>query len=53
MGVSIGRGGMELVAKLFASLYADLRRLAARELRRFPSAGVSPATLVHGIAGSG
>jgi hypothetical protein len=49
----IGRGGMELVAKLFASLYADLRRLADRELRRFPSAGVSPATLVHGIAGSG
>jgi RNA polymerase sigma factor (TIGR02999 family) len=34
-------------AKLFASLYADLRRLADRELRRFPSAGVSPTTLVH------
>jgi RNA polymerase sigma factor (TIGR02999 family) len=34
-------------SKLFASLYADLRRLADRELRRFPSAGVSPTTLVH------
>jgi RNA polymerase sigma factor (TIGR02999 family) len=34
-------------AKLFASLYADLRRLADRELRSFPSAGVSPTTLVH------
>ncbi len=34
-------------AELFASLYADLRRLADRELRRFPSAGVSPTTLVH------
>jgi RNA polymerase sigma factor (TIGR02999 family) len=34
-------------AQLFASLYADLRRLADRELRRFPSAGVSPTTLVH------
>jgi RNA polymerase sigma factor (TIGR02999 family) len=34
-------------AKLFASLYADLRRIADRELRRFPAAGVSPTTLVH------
>jgi RNA polymerase sigma factor (TIGR02999 family) len=34
-------------AELFASLYADLRRIADRELRRFPSAGVSPTTLVH------
>jgi RNA polymerase sigma factor (TIGR02999 family) len=34
-------------ATLFASLYADLRRLADRELRRFPSAEVSPTTLVH------
>jgi RNA polymerase sigma factor (TIGR02999 family) len=34
-------------AKLFASLYADLHRLADRELRRFPSSGVSPTTLVH------
>jgi len=39
-----GRGAN---AKLFASLYADLRRLADRELRRFPSAAVSPTTLVH------
>jgi RNA polymerase sigma factor (TIGR02999 family) len=34
-------------AELFASLYADLRRIADRELRRLPSAGVSPTTLVH------
>jgi RNA polymerase sigma factor (TIGR02999 family) len=34
-------------SELFASLYADLRRLADRELRRLPSAGVSPTTLVH------
>ena len=34
-------------SKLFATLYSDLRRLADRELRRFPSAGVSPTTLVH------
>src|ERR1700733_3682812 len=40
-----GQGGAN--AKLFASLYSDLRRLADRELRRFPLAGVSPTTLVH------
>jgi RNA polymerase sigma factor (TIGR02999 family) len=34
-------------ARLFASLYADLRRIADRELRRYPAAGVSPTTLVH------
>jgi RNA polymerase sigma factor (TIGR02999 family) len=34
-------------AELFASLYADLRRIADRELRRLPSAGLSPTTLVH------
>ncbi len=33
--------------KLFASLYAQLRRLADRELRRHPGALVSPTTLVH------
>ncbi|HXS21783.1 MAG TPA: ECF-type sigma factor [Steroidobacteraceae bacterium] len=32
---------------LFAASYAELRRLAERELRRFPSTGVSPTTLVH------
>jgi RNA polymerase sigma factor (TIGR02999 family) len=37
----------EANARLFATLYADLRRLADRELRRYPSAGVSPTTLVH------
>src|SRR5690348_7190739 len=33
--------------ELFAASYAELRRLAQRELRRFPSLGVSPTTLVH------
>jgi RNA polymerase sigma factor (TIGR02999 family) len=32
---------------LFASLYADLRRIADRELRRNPGSSVSPTTLVH------
>lgn len=32
---------------LFAASYAELRRLAQRELQRFPGAGVSPTTLVH------
>ena len=32
---------------LFASLYAQLRRLADRELRRNSGANVSPTTLVH------
>jgi RNA polymerase sigma factor (TIGR02999 family) len=33
--------------KLFAALYAELHRLADRELRRYPAANVSPTTLVH------
>jgi len=33
--------------QLFASLYADLRRIADRELRRHPESRVSPTTLVH------
>jgi RNA polymerase sigma factor (TIGR02999 family) len=40
-------GERDANAKLFAALYADLRRLADRELRRFPAAAVSPTTLVH------
>jgi RNA polymerase sigma factor (TIGR02999 family) len=39
--------GSDANAQLFASLYAELRRLADRELRRYPGAGVSPTTLVH------
>jgi RNA polymerase sigma factor (TIGR02999 family) len=39
--------GSDANRRLFASLYADLRRLADRELRRYPGAGVSPTTLVH------
>ncbi|HTV78057.1 MAG TPA: ECF-type sigma factor [Steroidobacteraceae bacterium] len=34
-------------APLFASLYAELRRIAGRELRRHPQSSVSPTTLVH------
>lgn len=37
----------EAKEQLFTSLYAELRRLADRELRRYPAAGVSPTTLVH------
>lgn len=33
--------------QLFAALYAELRRLADRELRRHPAANVSPTTIVH------
>jgi RNA polymerase sigma factor (TIGR02999 family) len=32
---------------LFSALYAELRRLADRELQRYPAANVSPTTLVH------
>jgi len=39
--------GPDANGRLFASLYADLRRIADRELRRCPGAGVSPTTLVH------
>ena len=42
-----GPGDLGANARLFASLYADLRRIADRELRRYPAAGVSPMTLVH------
>jgi RNA polymerase sigma factor (TIGR02999 family) len=33
--------------ELFATSYAELRRLAQRELQRFPGMGVSATTLVH------
>jgi RNA polymerase sigma factor (TIGR02999 family) len=33
--------------QLFASSYADLRRIADRELRQHPECSVSPTTLVH------
>lgn len=33
--------------ELFAASYAELRRLAQRELRRFPNLALSPTTLVH------
>jgi RNA polymerase sigma factor (TIGR02999 family) len=36
-------------ADLFASLYAELRRLADRELRRHAGSSVSPTTLVHEV----
>ena len=34
-------------AQLFATLYAELRRVADRELRRHAGSSVSPTTLVH------
>lgn len=33
--------------EVFAELYADLHRMAARELRRNPAATLSPTTLLH------
>lgn len=33
--------------RLFASLYAELRRLASSKLRQYPGMTVSPTTLVH------
>jgi RNA polymerase sigma factor (TIGR02999 family) len=35
--------------RMFAALYADLRRLADRELRRNPLGSISPTTLVHEV----
>lgn len=32
---------------MFAELYADLRRIANRELHRLPQSSISPTTLVH------
>jgi RNA polymerase sigma factor (TIGR02999 family) len=40
-------GAADANKQLFASLYTELRRLADRELRRYPGAAVSPTTLVH------
>jgi RNA polymerase sigma factor (TIGR02999 family) len=42
--VDAPRGARE---QLFASLYADLRRIAQRQLRQHPGSSVSPTTLVH------
>ncbi len=47
MAESENADGPNANARLFASLYAELRRLADRELKRYPGAGVSPTTLVH------
>jgi RNA polymerase sigma factor (TIGR02999 family) len=41
------QGGQPANERLFAALYGELRRLADRELHRYPGAGVSPTTLVH------
>lgn len=45
--VAVGQPEVRDDKELFALLYAELRRLAERELRRFPDANVSPTTLVH------
>jgi RNA polymerase sigma factor (TIGR02999 family) len=48
-------GAPDANARLFASLYRELRQLAERQLRRNASASISPTTLLHeaylGIAG--
>jgi len=48
-GEAVGKGRPETRDEkaLFEALYAELRRLADRELRRHPSASLSPTTLVH------
>ncbi len=38
---------IEAQEQLFATSYADLRRIADRELRQHPGCSVSPTTLVH------
>lgn len=45
--VTPGRDVNEANEQLFAKLYADLHRLADRELSRHPGMSVSPTTLVH------
>ena len=45
--VTAGRDINEANEQLFAKLYADLHRLADRELSRQPGVSVSPTTLVH------
>ena len=45
--VSARVGKAQPQEQLFASLYADLRRIADRELRRHPQSSISPTTLVH------
>jgi len=42
-----GQDAPQAKEQLFAALYAELRRLADRELRRHPGMSVSPTTLVH------
>lgn len=45
--VAVQLPGVPDEGELFSASYAELRRLAQRELRRFPGLGVSPTTLVH------
>jgi RNA polymerase sigma factor (TIGR02999 family) len=45
--ITAGRDINEANEQLFAKLYADLHRLADRELSRHPGMSVSPTTLVH------
>jgi RNA polymerase sigma factor (TIGR02999 family) len=45
--VTAGRDTNAANEQLFAKLYADLHRLADRELSRHPGMSVSPTTLVH------
>ncbi len=47
----VDEGGHEPSSRdrMFAELYADLRRLADRALQRNPRGGVSPTTLVHEV----
>jgi RNA polymerase sigma factor (TIGR02999 family) len=44
---TIASAGIEDRERLFATLYAELHRIAERELRRSPAATLSPTTLLH------
>jgi RNA polymerase sigma factor (TIGR02999 family) len=44
-----GQDGRQANEQLFVALYAELRRLADRELQRHPGMHVSPTTLVHEV----
>jgi RNA polymerase sigma factor (TIGR02999 family) len=47
LAATAGADSQQARERLFAALYAQLRLIADRELRRFPGMGVSPTTLVH------
>jgi len=49
ISASLERGREPAKDRLFAALYAELRRLAERELQRHAALALSPTTLVHEV----